>query len=78
MSADDSARIPLLGRSLHAGSSKAALDVLNDVAAEFIMNIGRTMRFLVDEHGQKMTPEVRSIRLCTPFLGLCGGACVPS
>jgi transcriptional activator SPT7 len=40
------------------GTSAIALDVLSGVASEFLLNVGRTIRFLSDEHGKQMTPEV--------------------
>ncbi|KAG9036544.1 Transcriptional activator spt7 [Tulasnella sp. JGI-2019a] len=39
------------------GASKNAMDVLTDVAADFIMNLGRTLSFYTEKHGQSMTPE---------------------
>ena len=42
-----------------AGTSRGALDVLSSVAAEYFHNIGQTIRFLCDEFGNKMNPEVR-------------------
>ncbi|KAL1759826.1 hypothetical protein FB107DRAFT_245984 [Schizophyllum commune] len=39
------------------GASKNALDVLSDVAAGYLLNVGRTLRFLSDKFGKKMTPE---------------------
>ena len=42
----------------YAGSSKIALDVLSSVTAEYLFNVGRTIRFLCDKYGNQMTPEV--------------------
>ncbi|KAI0774954.1 hypothetical protein BD413DRAFT_611933 [Trametes elegans] len=39
------------------GASKIALDVLASVASEYMFNVGRTIRFLCDKYGNKMTPE---------------------
>ncbi|OCH89427.1 hypothetical protein OBBRIDRAFT_819742 [Obba rivulosa] len=39
------------------GTSKVALDVFAGVASEYLMNVGRTIRFLCDKFGQKMTAE---------------------
>ncbi|KAI0351962.1 hypothetical protein OH77DRAFT_1428987 [Trametes cingulata] len=39
------------------GSSKMALDVLASVTAEYLFNVGRTIRFLCDKYGNKMTAE---------------------
>ncbi|CDO69432.1 hypothetical protein BN946_scf184791.g27 [Trametes cinnabarina] len=39
------------------GSSKMALDVLTSVTAEYLYNVGRTIRFLCDKYGNKMTAE---------------------
>jgi transcriptional activator SPT7 len=40
------------------GSSQAALDVLTGVTAEYLLNVGRTIRFLCDKYSATMTPEV--------------------
>ena len=39
------------------GSQKAAADVMVDVAGEFLMNIGRTMRSYSDRFAQEMSVE---------------------
>ncbi|RDX48606.1 hypothetical protein OH76DRAFT_1556909 [Lentinus brumalis] len=39
------------------GTSKMALDVLSSVASEYLYNVGRTIRFLCDKHGNEMTAE---------------------
>ncbi|KAH8103455.1 hypothetical protein BXZ70DRAFT_925723 [Cristinia sonorae] len=39
------------------GSSKMALDVLSGVAADFFLNIGRTIRFLSEKHANRMSGE---------------------
>ncbi|KAH9888319.1 hypothetical protein C8Q73DRAFT_709764 [Cubamyces lactineus] len=39
------------------GTSKMALDVLASVTAEYLFNVGRTIRFLCDKYGNKMTAE---------------------
>ncbi|RPD57818.1 hypothetical protein L226DRAFT_575970 [Lentinus tigrinus ALCF2SS1-7] len=39
------------------GTSKMALDVLSSVAAEYLFNVGRTIRFLCDKYGNEMTAE---------------------
>ena len=44
--------------AFHAGTSKAALDVLTGVASEYLLNVGRTIQFLSDKCGNKMSPEV--------------------
>lgn len=36
-----------------------ALDVLASVTSEYLLNVGRTIRFLCDKYGNKMTAEVR-------------------
>lgn len=36
-----------------------ALDVLSDVTSQYLLNVGRTIRFLSDKFGKTMTPEVR-------------------
>ena len=40
------------------GTSKVARDVLSGVTAEYLSNVGRTIRFLTDKFGKTMTPEV--------------------
>ncbi|OJT07920.1 Transcriptional activator spt7 [Trametes pubescens] len=39
------------------GASKQALDVLASVTSEYLFNVGRTIRFLCDRYGNKMTAE---------------------
>ncbi|KAF8901913.1 hypothetical protein CPB84DRAFT_1777006 [Gymnopilus junonius] len=39
------------------GTSTVALDVLADVTAEYLQNVGRTIKFLSDKFGRTMTPE---------------------
>ncbi|KAF8176920.1 hypothetical protein BJ912DRAFT_986398 [Pholiota molesta] len=39
------------------GTSKVALDVLADVTSQYLMNVGRTIKFLTDKFGKTMTPE---------------------
>ncbi|KAJ7578268.1 hypothetical protein C8J56DRAFT_969556 [Mycena floridula] len=39
------------------GTSKVALDVLASVTSEYLMNVGRTIRYLSDKHGTAMTAE---------------------
>ncbi|KAI0941499.1 hypothetical protein AcW1_003374 [Taiwanofungus camphoratus] len=39
------------------GTSKVALDVLAGVTSEYLLNVGRTIRFLCDKYAKKMTPE---------------------
>ncbi|CAK5273926.1 unnamed protein product [Mycena citricolor] len=39
------------------GSSRMALDVLASVTSEYMLNVGRTLRYLSDKYGQTMTPE---------------------
>ena len=40
------------------GSSKVALDVLAGVTSDYLLNVGRTLRFLCDKYAHKMTSEV--------------------
>ena len=40
------------------GSSQTTLDVLTGVTAEYLFNVGRTIRFLCDKYSKTMTPEV--------------------
>lgn len=35
-----------------------ALDVLSSIASEYLMNVGRTLRFYVDKYSNNMTSEV--------------------
>ncbi|KAJ7215027.1 hypothetical protein GGX14DRAFT_518637 [Mycena pura] len=39
------------------GTSKSALDVLASVTSEYLLNVGRTIRFLCDKYSHTMTPE---------------------
>ncbi|KAF7368402.1 Programmed cell death protein 6 [Mycena venus] len=39
------------------GTSAVTLDVLASVAFEYLLNIGRTIRYLCDKYSQTMTPE---------------------
>ncbi|KAK7029559.1 Transcriptional activator spt7 [Paramarasmius palmivorus] len=39
------------------GSSSVALDVLTSVTSEYLQNVGRTIKFLSDKFGNKMTAE---------------------
>ncbi|KAF5387200.1 hypothetical protein D9757_006885 [Collybiopsis confluens] len=41
----------------YAGTSKAALDVLSGVASGYLLNVGRTLKFLVDKFANAMSPE---------------------
>ncbi|EKM53685.1 uncharacterized protein PHACADRAFT_47290, partial [Phanerochaete carnosa HHB-10118-sp] len=49
------------------GTSKVALDVLAGVASDYLLNVGRTIQFLTEKYGHKMTPE--EIILHTLFEG---------
>ena len=46
-----------------------ALEVLSQVAAEYIMNLGRTLRFYSDRYGSTMSDEVRltPLSLLSPY-----------
>ncbi|KAG5735985.1 Programmed cell death protein 6 [Termitomyces sp. T112] len=39
------------------GTSQVTLDVLSGVASDFLLNVGRTIRFLSDKYAATMTPE---------------------
>ncbi|RDB25280.1 hypothetical protein Hypma_007354 [Hypsizygus marmoreus] len=39
------------------GTSQVALDVLASVTSEYLLNVGRTIRFLCDKYSTNMTPE---------------------
>jgi transcriptional activator SPT7 len=40
------------------GTSRMALDVLGSVVGDYLLNVGRTLRFMVDKHSKTMTSEV--------------------
>ena len=44
--------------TFYIGTSKIALDVLTGVASEYLLNVGRTIQFLSDKYGNKMSAEV--------------------
>ncbi|KAF8132050.1 hypothetical protein EV363DRAFT_1449731 [Boletus edulis] len=39
------------------GTTASSLDVLTGATSEFLLNVGRTLRFLCDKYGKTMTPE---------------------
>lgn len=41
------------------GTSASTLEVLTGVTSEFLLNVGRTLRFFCDKYAKTMTPEVR-------------------
>lgn len=43
-----------------SGTSKVALDVLASVTSEYLLNVGRTIRYLSDKYANTMTAEVCS------------------
>ncbi|KAF7308941.1 SAGA complex protein [Mycena kentingensis (nom. inval.)] len=47
----------VLEHSGFQGTSKVALDVLASVTSEYLLNVGRTLRFMSDKYGKTMTPE---------------------
>ncbi|THH03070.1 hypothetical protein EW145_g6557 [Phellinidium pouzarii] len=47
----------ILEHSGFQGTSRAALDVFTGVAAEYLFNVGRTLRFLCDKYSQQMSAE---------------------
>ena len=47
--------------SSFVGTSSVALDVLADVTAEYLLNVGRTINFLTDKFAGTMTAEVSVI-----------------
>ena len=57
-----------LNECLRLGTSSVALDVLADVTSQYLLNVGRTIRFLSDKFGKAMTPEVRQYFSCSPVL----------
>lgn len=61
----------VLEHSGFQGASKIARNVLADTASEYLLNIGRTLRFLVDRFGKTMNPEVS-------FLCVNHGTCISS
>jgi hypothetical protein len=44
--------------TFNTGTSKTALDVLTGVASDYLLNVGRTIQFLSDKCGNKMSAEV--------------------
>lgn len=40
------------------GTSQVSLDMLSGILAEYISNVGRTIKFLSDKYAGTMTPEV--------------------
>jgi hypothetical protein len=48
------------------GTSKVALDVLASVTSEYLLNVGRTIRYLRDKYSRSMTAEVRDSRYGRP------------
>ncbi|KAH6897911.1 SAGA complex protein [Coprinopsis sp. MPI-PUGE-AT-0042] len=47
----------VLEHSGFQGTSKGALEVLTSVASDYLLNVGRTLRFMSDKYGKSMTPE---------------------
>lgn len=47
------------------GTSRIASDVLSGLTSEYLMNVGRTMRFLCDKYARKMSAEVGHHLLAT-------------
>ncbi|KAH8110536.1 hypothetical protein DFH11DRAFT_1514277 [Phellopilus nigrolimitatus] len=47
----------ILEHSGFQSTSRAALDVFTGVAAEYLFNVGRTLRYLCDKYSQQMTAE---------------------
>lgn len=55
-----------------SGASQSAVNVLAQVAAEYVMNLGRTLRFYSDRYGDKMPTEVREgASSCAPGVTSC-------
>ncbi len=50
--------LSLYNSNANIGASKVALDVLAGVTSDYLLNVGRTMRFMCDKYASKMTPEV--------------------
>lgn len=44
-------------------SGKGPLDVVTDLAAEYVMNVGRTLKFLSEQHSDTMSSEVCGLTL---------------
>jgi hypothetical protein len=53
-----STKLPAGVYTLAIGTSKIALDMLTGVASEYLSNVGRTIQFMSDKYGKKMSPEV--------------------
>ncbi|KAH9949306.1 hypothetical protein B0H21DRAFT_147863 [Amylocystis lapponica] len=47
----------VLEHSGFQGTSKGALDVLTSVTSEYLLNVGRTIRFMCDKFGNQMSQE---------------------
>jgi hypothetical protein len=45
-----------------------ALDVLAGVTSEYLLNVGRTLRFLCDKYSNSMTAEVNVLCYHCPYL----------
>lgn len=43
---------------IRLGTSTLALDIITHVTAEYMMNLGRTIKFYADRQGDKMSSEV--------------------
>ena len=50
-------------KAVFPGTSAIALDVIAGVTSEYLLNVGRTLRFLCDKYAKSMTPEVRLLFL---------------
>lgn len=50
----------LTSHACDAGTSSTALGVLAHVTAEYMTNLGRTLRFYSERYGDRMSSEVRS------------------
>lgn len=48
----------------HVGASAMAVGVLAHVAAEYLVNFGRAIRFYSDRYGYKMSTEVSLSTFC--------------
>lgn len=49
---------PFFAKLSLVGTSASALAVLAGLTSEYLLNVGRTIRYLVDQYAESMTPEV--------------------
>lgn len=50
--------VKLLAHAGFEGAHKSALDVFTELAMDYILNVGRTLRAYWDDYGRQMSKEV--------------------